>query len=147
MAQLLTSFSISAILLCIIAIAVAFKKYSEYRHWLLKQEDCRYEKRHEGESIKADLKNIAESVETLQESVNNLTDTVDELMASDRDDIKSYITQQHHYFCYQKHWIDDYTMEILEKRYEHYQKEGGNSFIAGFMNDLRALPKVDPSQV
>jgi hypothetical protein len=34
----------------------------------------------------------------------------------------------------------------LEKRYQHYAEEGGNSFIENFMNELRALPKQQPSK-
>jgi hypothetical protein len=41
-------------------------------------------------------------------------------------------------------WIDDYSMECCERRYQHYKDEGGNSFIKGFMEDLRALPKKPP---
>lgn len=66
------------------------------------------------------------------------------LIDSDKDDIKSYITREHHYFCYQIGWIDDFSLDCLEKRYRHYADEGGNSFIEGFMDELRALPKQAP---
>lgn len=66
------------------------------------------------------------------------------LIDSDKDDIKSYITREHHYFCYQVGWIDDFSLDCLERRYQHYEDEGGNSFIAGFMNELRTLPKQPP---
>ena len=41
-------------------------------------------------------------------------------------------------------WIDDFSLDCLERRYQHYADEGGNSFIEGFMEELRALPKQDP---
>lgn len=56
------------------------------------------------------------------------------LIDSDRDDIKSYITREHHYFCYQKGWIDDFSLDCCERRYKHYSDEGGNSFIGQFMD-------------
>ena len=44
-------------------------------------------------------------------------------MNSDKDAIKAFITREHHYFCYQKKWIDDYSLDCIEKRYEHYKEE------------------------
>ena len=67
------------------------------------------------------------------------------LIESDRDDIKSFITREHHRFCYQVGWIDDFSLDCIEKRYKHYKNEGGNTFIDGFMEELRALPKSSPS--
>ena len=43
-------------------------------------------------------------------------------------------------------WIDDYTMDVLEKRYVHYKDEGGNSYAAHLMADLRELPKNPPEE-
>ena len=30
----------------------------------------------------------------------------------------------------------------MEKRYKHYADEGGNSFVATLMSEVRALPKM-----
>ena len=68
------------------------------------------------------------------------------LIHSDKDAIKSYITRQHHYFCYDKRWIDDFSLDCIERRYQHYTEEGGNSFIAGFIEELRSLPKEPPKK-
>ena len=64
------------------------------------------------------------------------------LIESDKDDIKAWLTQQHHYFCFQKGYIDDYSLDCMEKRYKHYADEGGNSFVATLMSEVRALPKM-----
>ena len=37
--------------------------------------------------------------------------------------------------------IDDFSLDCIEKRFAHYQDEGGNSFIAALMAEIRALPK------
>ena len=68
--------------------------------------------------------------------------TMSILLASDKDDIKSWITEKHHYFCYEKKVIDDYSLDCIEKRYQHYVDEGGNSYVATLMREIRALPKV-----
>ena len=74
-------------------------------------------------------------------ALKDLSDKIDMLINSDKDSIKAYITQRHHWFCYEKGWIDDFSLDCLEKRYQHYEDEGGNSFIGYFMDELRALPK------
>jgi hypothetical protein len=74
--------------------------------------------------------------------VANLTEKVDLLIASDKDAIKSYITEQYHYFVEQKGWIDDFSLDCLEKRFSHYLEENGNSFVESLMNQIRNLPRV-----
>ena len=68
----------------------------------------------------------------------------DLLVESDKDDIKAFITREYHYFCEQKGWIDDYSMDCIERRYNHYLEERGNSFIAQLMEAIRALPRKKP---
>ena len=73
-----------------------------------------------------------------------MKDKIDMLIESDKDDIKAYITSKHHHFCYEQKWIDDFSLDCLERRYAHYTEEGGNSFIKSFMEELRSLPKSPP---
>jgi hypothetical protein len=79
----------------------------------------------------------AERLDKQQEVLTLLTN-------SDRDDIKSWIVQQYHYFYETKKWIDDFSMDSLEKRYACYQKEGGNSYITDLVEQIRTLPKRPP---
>ena len=67
-----------------------------------------------------------------------------DLPGYDKDDIKAWITQQHHYFCYELKCIDDFSLDCIEKRFKHYQDENGNSFVENLMNELRTLPKQPP---
>ena len=89
---------------------------------------------------------IINQIKTEQAEIRNciteLTNKTNLLLESDKDDIKSFITKEHHYFCYKQKWIDDYSLDCCEKRYAHYKAEKGNSFIEGFMEELRALPKT-----
>ena len=59
-----------------------------------------------------------------------------------KDDIKSWLVEKHHYFCYEKGYIDDYSLDCMERRYRHYADEGGNSYAATLMAEVRALPKM-----
>lgn len=77
----------------------------------------------------------------LFKKIEKLTDDVDALIKSDKDAIKSFITEKHHFFCYKRKWIDDYSLDCIEKRFEHYIEEGGNSYVESLMADIRELPK------
>lgn len=85
------------------------------------------------------------STET-ENKFNKLTSMVELLLTSDRDSIKAFIVDKHHYFYYNKKWIDDYSMDCLEKKYDTYQKENGNSYVGDLMKQLRSLPKQPPTE-
>lgn len=76
----------------------------------------------------------------LKQTIGDIKATVDILKDSDKDDIKAWITEKHHYFVYQLGYIDDYNLQCIEARYKHYKDEDGNTFIDGFMKEIRELP-------
>ena len=156
MKELMTTFTISDIILFIILLAVAIKGIVDFYDWSKDRLKKKFDKDNESKSTQMDIdKKFSEDEERiakLEENQNNilnklssLNDKVDTLIESDKDDIKSSLTHDHHYFCDKQGWIDDFSLECAERRFSQYQKEGGNSFIEGFMNDLRALPKRDLS--
>ncbi len=141
MLQLLSHYSISQILLFLVFVAIAFKGVVDFIDWYknrVKKHDDQVKEEHE--YIK-EINEVKDSVGEIKEVVNDMKDIVNTLMESDRDAIKSHITREHHYFCYQKGWIDDYSLDCVEKRYKHYLEEDGNSFIGQLMEEIRALPK------
>ena len=73
--------------------------------------------------------------------MEKLSTDIDLLSESDKDDIKAFITREYHYFIEQKGWIDDYSMDCIEKRYTHYVQYHGNTFVEELMEGLRALPR------
>lgn len=82
---------------------------------------------------------INDSLQTLVKKVNILVD-------SDKEDIKAYVTEKHHYYLH-RGWIDDFTLECIEKRFQCYQEEEGNSFVENLVNDLRKLPRQPPTNM
>ena len=146
--QLLSTFSFGEIILFLILTAVAFKEIFNFLDWVsekIKKRDNKHQN-----AISRDQK-IDTTLEDFQKELKYIVTTVDEintevniLKESDKDDIKAFITREHHYFCYTKGWIDDFSMDCIEKRYGHYVQENGNSYVADLMQDLRALPKQDP---
>ena len=169
MAQLLTTYSIHEILVFIIILALGIKGFITFWDWAAErlrkffhkenQQDLDREKIQELSNdqtqILEDIQRIFNKLDTdngaieklsqnqekLIENVDKMANKIDSLVDSEKADIKAYITEKHHYYVYEKKWIDDHTLESLEKRFEYYQKMGGNSFVEGLMSEIRKLPK------
>ena len=149
MAELITNYSWSEIILFVIAFAAAIKGVVTFWDWGKDRLRKVYDKEDKIEEIKSliventkqmnEFSNIqAQTIEEIQHLKENITN----LTASDKDDIKAWITEKHHHFCYEIKYIDDYSLDCIEKRYAHYVDEGGNSFISTLMEEIRNLPKV-----
>ena len=150
MKELLENFSIPQIIMFIVLLAVAFKKISDFLDWLKEKTSKREKEVIDDYAVKQDtakeIEEIKKNQANMAESIDNLSDQIHILLESDKDDIKAWITREHHYFCYQKGWIDDYSLDCLERRYEHYKEENGNSFVSELVNEVRALPKQPPQE-
>lgn len=114
--------------------------------------DKEYAQLNDKQKIQKQLEQTQSIISTLEsnqqstdKALESLLSKIDMLIESDRDDIKSYITKEHHYFCYQKGWIDDFSLDCIERRYRHYEEQGGNSFVKNLMSDLRRLPRENPN--
>ncbi len=153
MKDLVGTYSAQEILLFLVTFALAIKGFVSFWDWgysrlkqVFKKES---DKEQEIDSIQKQFDEHLKGYEILQNSQNEtlrlLTEKINLLIDSDKDSIKSFITEKHHHFCYDQKWIDDYSLDCIEKRYRHYKDEGGNSFIHDLMEELRALPKHPPT--
>ena len=86
---------------------------------------------------------FVEFKDTCEEYFKSTDKKLEILTQSDKDNIKSWIVEKHHFFMKQE-WIDDFNMDAIEKRFTHYEEEGGNSYICDLMKDLRKLPNYPP---
>lgn len=147
MKELLEAFTIPQILLFLVLVAIAFKKIADFLDWISERFSKRDKHKIEEHDLEQEnierFEKIENQVSEMKESIDKIATTVDTLMESDKDAIKAWITREHHYFCYQKGWIDDYSMDCLERRYDHYVEEHGNSFVADLVNEVRDLPKQE----
>lgn len=153
MAELITNYSWSEIILFVIAFAAAIKGVVTFWDWGKDRLRKVYDKEDKIEEIKSlivenkkqmnEFSNIqAQTINEIQHLKENITN----LTASDKDDIKAWITEKHHHFCYEIKYIDDYSLDCIEKRYAHYVDEGGNSFISKLMEEIRNLPKISDAE-
>lgn len=150
--ELLTTFSPMTIIVACIMILIALKGTIEYKHWLESENEKRFQERRTKEerseqmleileTHNQEIKSINNTLTKVNNTIDNLKTEIDLLAQSDKDDIKAFITREYHYFIEQKGWIDDYSMDCIEKRYSHYVKYHGNTFVEELMEGLRALPR------
>lgn len=168
MLNLLAAYSLTDIIIFIVMLAIAFKSVVSFCEWMKGWLQKKFGRKTEIEIQKELHDKVQEEVEEEleeearnnilqgrlllgekkmkehEEKIDKLTQMVELLIASDRDSIKAYIVEKHHYFCYNKKWIDDFSMDCIEKKYNTYKKEQGNSYVGDLMQDLRALPNVPP---
>lgn len=144
MTQLLNNYSLHEILIFLIVLALGIKGFITFWDWAVDRLRKIFHKENQQDLDREKIHQLNENQEKLIDNVSKLTEKIDMLIESDKADIKAYITEKHHHFVYDKKWIDDYSLDSLEKRFNHYVEEGGNSFIGGLMSEIRQLPKTPP---
>lgn len=139
MLELLNNYSLTEIIIFIIMLAFSIKGIIDFYDWAKKRIKEPIDREQSEQEMK---QKILTTLESHDKQIIEMSKAINILIESDRDDIKSWITEKHHYFCYELGYIDDYDYQCIEARYKHYKEEKGNTFIDGFMEDIRMLPKV-----
>lgn len=144
--ELFNTFSGTSIIIFIVMLAFAIKGVVTFVDWGYGRLKQYFDKKHDNqenkEKILEKLDSHSKDILEIKEAFAQQQKLINLLVNSDRDDIKAWITEKHHFYCYEKKYIDDYTLDCIEKRFRHYEDEGGNSFIATLMQEIRALPKI-----
>lgn len=152
MEELFANYSMSEIVIFMVILAFAVKELVTFIDWgrdrLRKVYDKDYKSVEERKKLEEEIDDLnkfyGEKKKVIDRTFEKINERIDMLIESDKEDIKSYITEKHHFFVYQQKWIDDYSLECLERRFAVYKQEHGNSFVEGLMNEIRALPKQPP---
>lgn len=155
MIDLLSKYSTGEIITFIVILFLAIKGVINSWDWarekvlkIFKKESRKEQEKRELDekllSYDEKIEQVIKAQEELNDYISNMMRKINILIDSDKDDIKSFITKEHHFYCYEKHWIDDYSLDCIERRYKHYQEENGNSFVADLMKEIRQLPKQEP---
>ena len=139
MLDLLNHYSLTEIITFIILLSLSIKGIIDFYDWAKNRINNITNKE---QSVEKLHKKMIDTLESHNNQIDKMAKSIDILIESDKDDIKAWITEKHHYFCYELGYIDDYNLQCIEARYKHYKEEKGNTFIDGFMVDIRALPIV-----
>lgn len=157
MKELLETFTVEQIIIFLALLGFSIKEVVSFFDWALarinqkaKKENVHDELKNEiktlNNDLKAGLKEIYQTVDENKKTQEKMQKTINLLVESDKDDIKSWITERHHYFCYEKGYIDDYNLDCMEKRFKHYIDEHGNSFVEELMEEVRHLPRISQNK-
>lgn len=141
MLDLLNNYKVSDILIYTIVLITAIKWSIDFLDWAHQRIRRSFNKEDKAKTIEDSYESIVQTQEEFKEQLLDINKKINLLIQSDKDDIKSFITDKHHTLCYYDQCVDDYTLDCIEKRFGHYKEEGGNSFVEGLMNEIRALPK------
>jgi chromosome segregation ATPase len=93
--------------------------------------------------LESKLGSIDKKLEDQDKRFDKVEERLEDLTQSDMHDIKSWIVDQYHKFYVEQKWIDAFSADTLDRRYDDYKKEGGNSYIETLMERLHTLP-MDP---
>lgn len=137
MVELLKAYSLEQIVLFIILLAAGIKKAIETIDF--------YRKRGK-EAIKKEeeINGCITMGRQLMESLDNINSRINTLTQSDMDDIRSWMIEKLNYYKKNPNEkIDEFTMDVIERRFATYLEEGGNSYICSVVEQLRDLYKED----
>lgn len=139
MKELLENYSLEEIIIFLSMLGFAIKGVVDFFEWAKSKILKPVEQQHSEEELR---QKFLETLESHNKQIEEMSKSINILLASDKDDIKAWITEQHDYYCYKLGYIDEYHYQNIESRYTHYKEEKGNTFIDTFMAEIRALPKV-----
>lgn len=112
--------------------------------------DAKIKKKQEETELAETLKSFQEELIKINTKLNSqdarftkIEEKLTALTESDMHDIKSWIVDQYHKFYVEQGWIDAFSADTIEHRYNDYKNEGGNSYIDQLMDRLHSLP-MDP---
>ena len=153
MEELLARFELTDIIIMLTLLIVGAEKLIKAIDWLRARFRKSYDEENTLKEEVEDLnkfyeekKVVDEGFAKVNERIDKICDLVDMLVESDKESIKAYITERHHFFVQERKWIDYHSMDCLERRFSIYEREHGNSFVEDLMNDLRQLPKMPIDQ-
>lgn len=161
MLEFFEHYSFNEIFLYTIMLLLTLKAAVEFVEWVKERYEKKFNKDHLALTKEKDLeeyyatckkqyeqsvmqyKNLENKIDNfvndVRHKVNKIENQLTQLTESDKHDIKGWIVEKHHHLI-KKGWVDDFTMDTLERRYSDYVAEDGNSYIASLMEELRALP-------
>ena len=161
MLNLLTTFSIQQILVYTVMLAFAIKGVVDFTFWCKSKYKERFNKDYSQltkqqeleqhyETCREQHKESVKAYGELDRKIDSLSDNIDKkfgeveksiniLSSSSKNDIKAWIVKTYHE-SKEKNYLDDFTRDIIERRFEDYKELGGNSYIARLVEEMRNLP-------
>ena len=136
MLELFTTYSVGQIIIFIIILLLAIKEFFSLIDFLNSRAKSLFDREKKKQENDVSLQELVKKMDEISARLDLLTE-------SDKDDIRGWIVEKYHYCQSLDMPIDSFTMDTIEKRYQHYKDEGGNSYISHIMEELRSMAKED----
>ena len=136
MLELFATYSVGQIIVFIIILLLAIKEFFSLIDFFNNRAKSLFDREKKKQENDVALQELVKKMDEISARVNLLTE-------SDKDDIRGWIVEKYHYCQSLDMPIDSFTMDTIEKRYQHYKDEGGNSYITHIMEELRSMAKED----
>ena len=138
MSELLKTFDITTIILVVFMTAFAVREVLGLYHYFHNKIYGRYEKQ---DNQNDTIENLITTLDSVLQQVKDIDKKINMLQESDKVAIKSWIVTLYHKYKENPKELGAMQMDLLERRYEHYKDQGGNSYIDQLMEDLRTIYK------
>ena len=136
MVQFFQQYTIEATIIFLFMLGTALKQGYELVQYFRNKTFNHVDKVREQEET---LEKVIKNMQQQQKQLQSITDKIDELLASDKDSIKSWIVMLYKQYKKDPFGLDSMQMDLLERRFSHYKQEGGNSYIDNLMQELREI--------
>lgn len=136
MVQFFQNYTIEATLVFLFILGTALKQGFELVQYFRNKTVSHVDKIREQEET---LAKVIDNMQQQQKQLQSITDKIDELLASDKDSIKSWIVMLYKQYKKDPSGLNSMQMDLLERRFCHYKQEGGNSYIDNLMQELREI--------
>lgn len=157
MLELLKAYSVEQILIFGVMLLFAIKSAVDLAEWMYEKYTKKFNKDYSAlekeedteekyDELKDQLDTLISEIYGLRQRMENIDSQLIQLTQSDMHDIKSWMVEKHHQLI-EAGWVDDFTMDTIEKRFDDYKKENGNSYVEGLVNEIRALPHHPPKDM
>lgn len=141
METLLQTYSGTQIILFVFLLAIAFKEVLELIKYYKKEGLSFLTKEKKNEEQDLQIAKNSEKLDEILDKLELLQDKVCQLEQSDKDGIKAWIVYRYREIQKHPEQLDSMGMDLLERRFQHYKKEGGNSYIEELMENIRDIYK------
>ncbi len=138
MENLLNAFDFKTIMLVLFFTAVGARELIQlYRYFHIRIYGS-FEKQ---ENAKDTMVQMEKSMQSVLMELKDIDKKLSLLQVSNRDSIKSWILMSYRKYKEDNTQLDNMQMDLLERRYQHYKDQGGNSYIDEIMEELRTIYK------
>lgn len=138
MENLLNTFDFKTIMLVLFLVAVGVRELIQlYRYFRMRI----YGKFEMQDTERETMNNMEKSMQSVLLELKDIDKKLTLLQVSNRDSIKSWILMSYQKYKENSAQLDSMQMDLLERRYQHYKDQGGNSYIDEIMDELRAIYK------